>query len=42
MIQIKSYTLNSNLNLTNETFHSYINNFWVGIFNDIKDNTHLM
>jgi hypothetical protein len=41
MIQTKTYTLN-NLTLSNEILNSYINKFWLDIFTDIKDTSHLM
>jgi len=42
MVKIKSYPIISNLTLTNELLVSYIKNFWMDIFNDIKDTSHLM
>jgi hypothetical protein len=41
MINIKNYSIN-NITLTNEMLVTYINNFWIDIFTDIKDTTHLM
>jgi hypothetical protein len=41
VIKLKNYSIN-NLTLTNEQLESYINNFWVDIFNNIKDTSHLM
>jgi len=42
MIKIKSYSITNNLTLTNEILGSYINNFWIDIFNNIKDTSHLL
>lgn len=42
MIKIKSYSITNNLTLTNELLVSYINNFWIDIFNNIKDTNHLL
>ena len=42
MIQLKTYLISDKLTLTNEVLASYIHSFWSDIFNDIKDNNHLM
>ena len=42
MIQIKSYSIINKLTLTNELLVTYINSFWMDIFKDIKDNSHLL
>jgi hypothetical protein len=42
MIKLKTYSIINNLTLTNELLVTYINNFWIDIFNDIKENSHLM
>jgi hypothetical protein len=42
MIQLKTYLVNKNVTLTNEVLAAYINNFWNDIFNNIKDNNHLL
>ena len=42
MIKIKSYSITNNLTLTNELLGSYINHFWIDIFNNIKDTSHLL
>lgn len=41
MIQFKSYSINK-LTLTNQILVLYINRFWVDIFTNIKDNSHIM
>ena len=41
MIQLKTYNI-TNLTLTNNILGSYINNFWLDIFNNIKNDKHLM
>jgi len=41
MIKLKNYTIN-NQSITNELLINYINNFWIEIFNEIKDTSHLL
>lgn len=41
MIKLKTYTIND-LTLTNEILVSYINCFWIYVFNNIRDTNHLM
>jgi hypothetical protein len=42
MLNLKSYSINSNITLTNEILESYITNFWNDIFNSIRGNSHLL
>jgi len=42
MIKLKTYSINNNLTLTSEILVNYINQFWIDIFNNIKDTKHLM
>jgi len=41
MIKIKNYTTNNDI-ITNELLVTYINNFWIEIFKEIKDTNHLL
>ena len=41
MIKLKTYNINNQI-LTNELLVTYINTFWLDIFNDIKDTNHLL
>jgi hypothetical protein len=42
MLNLKTYSINNNLTLTNEILVSYITNFWNDIFTNIKENSHLL
>lgn len=42
MIKLKSYSISQNITLTSQVLENYINKFWDEIFENIKDNSHLM